>query len=486
MRISRPKTLIDLKTSRSGSFASRPSHVNLAGTPKRLQLSYFVRGLLLVLVGAYALFGLAAAPSRLNSLAAVPSAEERQQLEKELEGLEQQIADYEATVNAYKKQGATLKSEISNLTAKIDKVSLQIKVINLSLSRLNAEIADNQQQITATQQKLDFNRLAITAALQSMYESERTSLVTILLENPNLSDFFSDINNLLAVQDSLTVTVQKITELKDELLNEQDELVTKKADATSYKQFQDQQKQAVLALKQQKDSLLKVTKGQEKTYQELVAQKRVTAAKIRNRIFELLGGGEMTFEQAYEFAKFAEKATNVPAAFLLAVLDRESALGKNVGKCSYTKAMAPGPPSSKRDDVTPFLKITAELGLDPVKTLVSCAISVDGAYGGAMGPAQFIPTTWMMYRNRIAAITGSNPPSPWKNSDAFVGTALYLQDAMKACTGTYGSGNAQVKCAAARYYAGGNWSKFLSTYGSATLTRKLQFEDDIAVLDAGQ
>jgi membrane-bound lytic murein transglycosylase B len=303
-----------------------------------------------------------------------------------------------------------------------------------------------------------------------------------LLNNPNLNDFFGDVNNLMSLQDTLTQTVQKVNQLKNELLDEQEELVSKKAQTVALKNLQDRQRQNVTATKVEKSDLLVQTKGQEKAYQDLVAQKRAEAAKIRSRIFELLGGGQMTFEQAYEFAKFAEKSTGVPAALLLAVLDRESALGKNVGKCNYKTAMAPGPPKSKRDDITPFLKITSELGLDPDKTLVSCAISTDGAYGGAMGPAQFIPTTWMLYRDRISAITGTSPASPWKNSDAFLGTALYLKDAMANCT-QY-SGDAQIRCAAARYYAGGSWSRFLYTYGSATLTRMNKFEDDIAAITA--
>ncbi len=482
MPIAKPKILIDLKTGRTSSFSAVPTRIDLAVRPKRFLPTPLLKGLLLVCVLAYALFGLAFAPNRLSSFAAEPDQEERAQLEKDLAGLEQQIADYEATVAAYKKQGTSLKGEINNLTAKMEKVNLQIKAINLSLTKLNRDIDQNKAQVTTTQQKLDFNRQAMMEALQSVYENENTSLVTILLSSPNLSDFFSDINNLVSVQESLTATAQKINELKNELLDEQDDLVSKKSSATALKEFQDKQRRAAEALKNEKDQLLRTTKGQEAAYQKLVAEKKATAAKIRNRLFELLGGGEMTFEAAYDLAKTAEKATGVPAALLLAVLDRESALGKNVGRCSYKTAMAPGPPKSKRNDVSVFLAITSELGLDPDKTLVSCAISTDGAYGGAMGPAQFIPTTWMLYRDRIASVTGSTPPSPWKNSDAFVGTALYLQDAMSACTGSYASGNNQIKCAAARYYAGGGWSRFISSYGSATLARMQQFQDDIDVL----
>ena len=185
----------------------------------------------------------------------------------------------------------------------------------------------------------------------------------------------------------------------------------------------------------------------------------------------------MTFGQAYELASIAERATGVRAAFILAVLDRESALGRNVGKCSYKTAMAPGPPLSSRDDVTPFLKITAELGLNPDTTLVSCP-NADGAYGGAMGPAQFIPTTWMGYKDKVAAITGDSPASPWRNIDAFVAAGLYLKSA--------GAGSNELN-AAAKYYCGGNWNRYVCTqvYGKAVVDRAAQFAQDIQVLNKG-
>ncbi|MBI2594827.1 MAG: lytic murein transglycosylase [Candidatus Colwellbacteria bacterium] len=139
--------------------------------------------------------------------------------------------------------------------------------------------------------------------------------------------------------------------------------------------------------------------------------------------------------------------------------------------------MAPGPPLSSRDDVTPFLKITAELGLNPDTTLVSCP-NTDGAYGGAMGPAQFIPTTWMAYKDKVAAITGNSPASPWRNIDAFVAAGLYLKGA--------GAGSSELN-AAARYYCGSNWNRYVCTqvYGKAVVDRAVQFEQDIQVLKSG-
>jgi hypothetical protein len=111
-----------------------------------------------------------------------------------------------------------------------------------------------------------------------------------------------------------------------------------------------------------------------------------------------------------------------------------------------------------------------------------------------MGPAQFIPTTWELFENKIAEATGNVPPSPFNNGDAFMGTALYLKDAYNssACR-TYASDYAHIsppqllqeRCAAARYYAGGNWWNYRWIYGDPVAERANRFQEDINILLAG-
>jgi len=91
-----------------------------------------------------------------------------------------------------------------------------------------------------------------------------------------------------------------------------------------------------------------------------------------------------------------------------------------------------------------FLAIMKELGMNPNTTPVSCPIYSDGAYGGAIGPSQFMPRTWWDsntgygYKKRVAKVLGIATPSPFRNLDAFVGTASYLSDARARCSGSKG------------------------------------------------
>lgn len=410
-------------------------------------------------------------PSR-SAFAVQANEVERKELERQLVELESQIEAHESTVQNLSTQGKTLKAEIGRLDAKIGKLNLQIEATKRRIRNLDFEIGDKEGQIKETVAKIDFNKDALTDALRRVYESSRESLVEVLLKRPKLSDFFGDVSELIDVQDGLTLTIDRITDLKQDLEETRDILALKRDDARTLKISQDTQRTDLNGTKKEKGSLLTVTKGEESRYQKLLVQTKKSAAQIRSKIFQLLGGGELTFEDAYKFAKLAEGATGVRAALIMAVLDRESALGRNVGRCNYKTAMHP------KRDVPIFLALTAEIGLNPDTMPVSCANS-DGAYGGAMGPAQFIPSTWDLYKEKIVAISGHNPPSPWNNSDAFIATALYLQDA--------GAANAtlsQERIAAAKYYAGSRWRYHLWGYGDRVVTAAQRIQADINILNS--
>ncbi len=432
------------------------------------------------------IFGMVNAPGNKGYIFAASSKEtERADLEAQLKDLENQITQYEGTVNQYKQQGNSLTSEIKTLNNKIAKINLQIKAITLNLKKLNGDIESTKKNINTTEDDITQKKNSLAGVLQGLYETEQKSAVEQLLANPKLSDFFLDINNLLATQESVRKTLEKIIELKDKLVDQKESLANEVDGISQLKQYQEAQQKLAKQVEQEKNSLLKETKGQESKYQAILNEKKLSAAQIRSRIFELLGGGELSFGDAYKIAKIAQDATGVRAALILAVLDGESALGRNVGKCKYdVNPYYPAKASNKttmhpKRDIPIFLEILKELNMDPNSVSVSCPIPRDGAFGGAMGPAQFIPSTWELYKDQVAQLTGHNPASPWNNTDAFVATALYL----KGAGASAGSSLYEEKVAAARYYAGGNWKTYLNSYGARVVSKAEEFQDDIDVLN---
>ena len=164
----------------------------------------------------------------------------------------------------------------------------------------------------------------------------------------------------------------------------------------------------------------------------------------------------MTLEDAYNHAKYAADRTGVRPAFLLAVLKQESSWGTNVGTGTWKKDM-------KAADQKAFIQICDELNLDPNQMPVSKKPSY--GWGGAMGPAQFLPSTWLAYKDKVAVLTGHNPPSPWDINDAFTAAAL------KLANGGANQGTADAEWKAAMiYFAGNNWGKTVySFYGDAVM-----------------
>ncbi|MDD4931629.1 MAG: lytic murein transglycosylase [Candidatus Colwellbacteria bacterium] len=492
----RPKVLVDIVSKGSRTpFSDMEKRLNLGFKPDKKRFRVSSLRALFVVCGIVGILGFSSvvAPTTNISAETIDNSSERQALESELQKLETQIAEYERTVSEYQKQGSTLKGEISRLTANISKMNLQVKAISINLDKLSGDIRSTTNKISATESDMESKKQLIASAIRDIDKNENQNLLEILVANPSLSDFFGNVNNILIIQSGLQENLKSLEELRVKYLDEKEQLGLERTDAENLKAYQERQRQMIEELKKSKNNVLTVTKGKESEYQKLLTKTKATAAEIRSRLFHLLGGGEMTFDQAYKYASFAERATGIRSALLLAVLDQESALGKNVGRCDYKTAMHP------KRDIPAFLEIIDTLGLQgdlaAGKIKVSCPIASDGAYGGAMGPSQFIPSTWKIYMSRISEITGAKVANPWNNQDAFVATALYLKDAYNSsdCV-NYGAKNKAIaneqmlkeRCAAAKYYAGSRWYTYRFAYGEPVIDRAAGFEADIAILNSSQ
>ncbi len=403
-----------------------------------------------------------------------------------LKKYEKEISQYEGNIAMSQAEQKTLNNKIYLLKQEISKLELEIKKSGLIIKDLEFQVEDTKDSILTTSEKIENSKQKLAEILRSIYEEDQSTVLEIFLSGDEISVFFE---NLVALESLLTKNqdiLDDIKELKIDLEGQEFALDQEKTEWEQMKTIQLLQKQKNQATKGEKEWILNQTKGEEAEYQKLLAESKEKTAAIRQRIFNLIGVPDApTFGEALEIAKYVESLTGARPAFLLAVLTQESNIGQNVGQC-YLKNPTTGSGTVAKTgqeldrvmkpggDVEPFIQICKESGRDPYNTLVSCPMSF--GYGGAMGPAQFIPSTWDMYRVRLSSMIGK-PADPWNIRDAFLAAGLYLKDA-GAGKQTY---NAEWR-AAMIYFSGGTNSAY-SFYGDSVMAITAQYENDIAQLE---
>lgn len=390
-------------------------------------------------------------------------------LQAQLQQINAQIAASQNQLSSLQNQRASYQRDVSILDSQIKQTQLEIKARNLNIQQLQNQIATTKAGIAGLDASVAAGEQSVAQIIRETRVYDDTSLAELAL-NGSLSDVFSELDDFDAVQKALGESFTVMAAQRSDLSARQTTLEQQEQEQSDLLSAQQAQQTSLKSAEAQKQQLVAATKGQESLYQQLIANQQKTAAQIQQQLFALRDTSKSTtFGDMYSYAKAASTVTGVPAAFIMGVLSEESDLGQNVGTCTYLQAMNP------TRDVPVFLALMQQLGLDPLSQKVSCAPSY--GYGGAMGPAQFIPSTWKLYSDRISKASGQTPPNPWDPRTATFATAIYMGD----LGADKGSVSAE-RQAALRYFAGSHWQNpSYAFYGNDVicLTNKMQQQIDI-------
>ena len=416
----------------------------------------------------------------------------QQQLQNELDQIESQIAVQQQLLDNAQSQHQTLQTQINAFNAEIKKAQLQIEAINLAITQLNGDIGVHNQTLSTLSNQLSAEKESLAQILRQTQVLDDYSVVSVALGSQDVSGFFSDLDAFTSIKSSLSKSFSQIQQTSSSTEAEKEALQARLAEQQQLRQVAQVAKQSVQTQEAQKQQLLTETKGVEANFQKLIATSQKTAAQIRTELFALAGGGgQIPLPTAITLAKQAGAATGIRPAFILGILKQETNLGANVGQCLLTNSPDKGDGKGKNTgtffnnvmkpsrDVDPFMAITATLGLDPFSMPVSCPQSV--GYGGGLGPAQFIPSTWTVYQDRIAKLAGhvNSPANPWDNLDAFTATALYMTD-----LGADAQTPSAERIAALKYFAGGYYNNpRFAPYGDSVMQFANDFQQEINILN---
>ena len=415
--------------------------------------------------------------------------EKEKQLRAELEVIEREIKEQQGILASKQLEGASIARDVAILNAQIKQAQLKIQKHNLAIERLGKDIVIKSNVISGLEKEITKGQESLAQIIRKTHQLEDYSLPELVLGGTNLSESLVDLDAFTSIKGALADTFVELRDAKKANEDEKVNLGKKKSQEIDTRVNVEAEKKKIESAEAEKKRLLALNKNEQAGYQKVIADKAAKAAAIRTALFGLRDSAAIPFGTALEYAKKASAQTGVRPAFVLAILTQESNLGANVGSCYMTDTttgsgikVSTGLPVDRvmkpERDIAPFLEITKEVGRDYLTTRVSCPLSV--GYGGAMGPAQFIPSTWQLFKKRIPALLGVTTADPWNPEHAFMASALYLAD-LGAVSGSYTA----ERNAACKYYSGRVCAGPINTpYGDQVMAKAATIQSNIDFLNS--
>lgn len=403
----------------------------------------------------------------------------------ELNNIEAELANLINKQKEQQKQTGTLKGDVDYLTSQINALKAKIKARSLAIAQLKVNIVEKTNTIISLNNKIDREHESLAQLLRNTNEFDEGTILHLVLSDDSISNFYSDLESYASIKQAVKASADKIRGIKDQTEVVKKDLEQKQNAQIDAKAELENAQKKVAQSEADKKQLLAISKNKELEYQKLAIQKKAQADKIRSALFSLAGiSQKIEFGTALAYANDVKNKMGVDPAFLLAILTQESNLGANVGQCYLTDTDTgagvgknTGTPFANvmhpTRDVPVFLDIANDLGINAFQTAVSCPIKGVQGYGGAMGPAQFIPSTWKIFASRLKDVLGYKA-SPWFPKDAFMASGMYLSDL--GAVGTSASAQSRAAC---KYYGSGGSS---CSYSRSVMKLKAKIQADIDLL----
>lgn len=422
------------------------------------------------------------------TLTSSSSERNKEYCKSELADIEAELARLIELQKKQQKETGTIIGDLNYLNSQINALKTKIQARAMVISQLKVAINEKVSTINSLEKKIAREHESLAQLLRNTNQFDNENLVHLLLSDDSLSYFYNDLESYSSIKKAVQESVNTIRGIKTENEEAKSDLEKKQDAETDAKAELENAKQKVAVSEAEKKKLLEISKQNEAAYQKLAAEKKAQADRIRAALFPLAGiATKIDFGTALAYAEEVSKVTNIEPAFLLAILTQESNLGANVGQCLLTdlktgagvgkntgtqfpNVMKPMGLPGRKGDVDDFLAITSRLGRNWAETPVSCPIPSVGGYGGAMGPAQFIPSTWSGYASRLKNIL-NHDADPWAPRDAFFASGVFLTD-----LGAVGTSASAQHIAACKYYGTGGKT---CTYSKSVMGLKAKIQADI-------
>jgi murein DD-endopeptidase MepM/ murein hydrolase activator NlpD len=206
--------------------------------------------------------------------------EEINERSSRLAAIEAEIAQYESELQEVGAERKTLQSAINQLDLERRKVNSEIAKTENQITSTDLEISKLILEISRTEKDIQLSQDAVGSIIRAEHKAAGDTLVELFLSQKRLSDFWSTFEAHNNVRNTLSAKVSDLNSFKN-LLSEQRDVNEEKREELSSLQNQFQDQTTVLSNnKAEQAELLEITKSEELSYQQLLANQEEARDKI--------------------------------------------------------------------------------------------------------------------------------------------------------------------------------------------------------------
>jgi peptidoglycan hydrolase CwlO-like protein len=191
--------------------------------------------------------------------------------QQKLDELQRKAEVYRQIIDIKKKQDESLSNQLSIADSNIQEVQAQIDLGSQQIEDLNNQIIRLEDQIKEKNALIESQKKLLANILQAYYEVNQSGLLTAYLSNGNIASFIVTKDRLSQTSDKIKDLVDSIIEIKNDLSAQSADLDDKKSKIVDANQALQDQNNNLASMKQQKQTLLSQTQGEEERYEQLLA-----------------------------------------------------------------------------------------------------------------------------------------------------------------------------------------------------------------------
>lgn len=209
------------------------------------------------------------------------------QKNEEIKKLEEEAKKYRTELASNQQMGKNLKQELNRIERNVKKLQNDIAVTQSQIKRAELEITKLAYEIADKEASIKKLHGGLASLLKNFFESERNATIELLLRQSAFSQFFQLLNSNASIEKKVLASLDTLHDLHKELEYEKNEQQIKRDESRDLNDLLHARKLSLITQRGERNTLLSVTKTQEKLYQQLLKEQEKKRVQLEQEVDEI-------------------------------------------------------------------------------------------------------------------------------------------------------------------------------------------------------